>query len=62
MKVRVNQDICIGCGLCASMSPEVFQMNDDGLAEAITEDVADDQEEAAEESANDCPVSAIFID
>ena len=34
MKAYVDQDTCIGCGLCASVCPEVFEMNDEGKAEA----------------------------
>lgn len=34
MKAIVNQDSCIGCGLCISTVPEVFEVNADGKAEA----------------------------
>ena len=37
MKARVNQELCVGCGLCASMNPEVFQMDENGLATAVKE-------------------------
>ena len=30
MKAIVNQDTCIGCGLCISTVPEVFEVNADG--------------------------------
>ena len=33
MKVMIDRDGCISCGLCAGTCPEVFQMADDGLAE-----------------------------
>ena len=32
MKVKVNKDICIGCGACAAIVPDVFELEDDGLA------------------------------
>ena len=38
MKATVNED-CIGCGLCESTAPEVFEIGDDGLAHAIEEEV-----------------------
>ena len=42
MKAYVDKDACIGCGLCVDICPEVFSLDDDGLAEAINDDIADD--------------------
>jgi ferredoxin len=53
---------CIGCGACASICPEVFQMNDEGLAEAYVNPVPSDLEESAQEAADGCPVDAIHVD
>ena len=40
MKAIVNKDTCIGCGLCASMCPEVYNLDDEeGKAEAIDEEI-----------------------
>lgn len=33
----VNQDICIGCGTCESICPEMFRLNADGKSEVIKE-------------------------
>ena len=35
MKLEVDKDICIGCGACQAIAPDVFEINDDGLATAI---------------------------
>tara|TARA_B100001939_G_scaffold39585_1_gene30835 strand:- start:4652 stop:4900 length:249 start_codon:yes stop_codon:yes gene_type:complete len=32
MKVWIDQDLCTGDGLCAEICPEVFVMQNDGLA------------------------------
>ena len=61
MKATVDQEGCIGCGLCVDACPEVFRMNDDGLAEAYA-DVTSDNQEAAEEARDACPVGVISID
>ena len=37
MTANVNQEQCIGCGLCVGMAPEIFRMNDNGLSEAFGE-------------------------
>lgn len=56
MKARVNQELCVGCGLCVSMNPEVFQMDENGLATAVKET---EDETLLQESIDSCPVSAI---
>ena len=56
MKARVNKELCVGCGLCASMNPEVFQMDENGLATAVKET---ENEALLQESIDSCPVSAI---
>ncbi len=31
---KVDQDKCIGCGMCVSMCPDCFKLNDTGKAES----------------------------
>lgn len=57
MKVNVNED-CIGCGLCESMCPQVFRLNDDVSEVVSTDDVFRNE---AEEAAIACPVNAIEV-
>lgn len=59
MKAIVN-DSCIGCGLCAGTCPLVFTMGEDGLAHGG--DVPTNQEPAAQEARDGCPVGAIFLE
>jgi ferredoxin len=55
MKATVDQNICIGCGLCAGTAPDSFQINDEGKAEFYAE--IDDK--LIQQAIDDCPVSAI---
>ena len=47
MKANVDKDTCIGCGLCPTIAPEVFDMDDDGKAHTIVEEVPENSKEAA---------------
>ncbi|MEL1135854.1 ferredoxin [Desulfitobacterium sp. THU1] len=55
-------ETCIGCGACASVCPEVFRMNDEGLAEAYVNPVPSELEESAQEAADGCPTDSIHLD
>ncbi|MGL4338697.1 MAG: ferredoxin [Turicibacter sp.] len=62
MKAHVNQDTCIGCELCTSVCPEVFQMNDDGKSEVIAAIVAPEHEGTCKDAKESCPVDAISVE
>lgn len=62
MKATIDRPGCIGCGLCPSICPEVFQMADDGLAETIVEEIPTGVEGTAKEAAESCPVSVIAVE
>ena len=60
MKVFVDRNGCIGCGVCVEICPKVFQLADDGLSEVIAEPTGN--EDAVFEAAQSCPVEVIHID
>lgn len=62
MKANVDKEACIGCGLCPSISPEVFEMQDDGKAGVIGNKVPTEAESTAKESEESCPVNAISVE
>ena len=59
MKLVVNKDICIGCGACQAIAPDVFEIDDDGLATSIVEEINDEVSEDAIDAKEGCPVNAI---
>ena len=61
MKATVNEETCIGCGLCVDTCPEVFEMNDENSAEAKADPVPSEAETTCREAAESCPVDAIEI-
>jgi len=62
-KVTVDQDTCIGDAICASLCPDVFEMNDEGKAQPIVEVIEDENlYNCAKEAMEACPVGAISIE
>ncbi len=59
MKVEVFDDLCVSCGQCISLCPEVFEWGDDDKAVAKTSDVPQAQEVLAHEAVEGCPTAAI---
>ena len=59
MKATVDQNACIGCGLCANDCPEVFEMNAD---KAVSKgQVPAGKEDAAKNAAANFPVQCITV-
>ncbi len=59
MKVKVNSDACIGCGACAAIAPDIFEINDEGISEAKVSEVKEDDVDNAKEAIESCPTAAI---
>ena len=59
MKFKVDQELCIGCGACEGVCPEVFEMRDDDKAYVIKDPVPAELEDNALEAEESCPVEAI---
>ena len=59
MKVKVDKNLCIGCGACQAIEPSVFELEDDGLAKAIDEEIKDEVKENVIDALEGCPTSAI---
>jgi len=56
-EVYVDQEVCIGCGLCVSIVPEVFRLNQAGVSEV--HDPAGATEGLIQEAMDSCPVNCI---
>ncbi len=60
-KLVIDNDECIGCGTCAELYPELFELNEDeGKAYVIAGDKCGASD--CEEAAGTCPVEAITLE
>ena len=62
MKLEVDKDICIGCGACAAICPDVFEIDEDGLAISVVNEINEEVKEDAIDAKEGCPVNAIKED
>lgn len=60
LRVWVDPNVCVGNAMCESVAPLVFRMNDKRQSEVA--DASADTEEKILEAAENCPVSAIFVE
>ena len=60
--VKVSKDSCIGCGACQALVPDVFDLDDDGLAYVLENAKIDENIDDIKEAADNCPTGAINVD
>ena len=58
MKAFVDQETCIGCGLCCATCDAVFRLGDEGKSEACGT-VTEENQADVQTAIDNCPVSAI---
>jgi len=59
-KVQVDQELCIGCGACVNLCPEIFELQKDGKSRVIIENLCKQCD--YEIAINSCPVGAIKVE
>ena len=61
MKVEVDFGKCTGLGICESLAPEFFEVNDQGDLVLLKEDISPEELQAIEEAVSGCPTEALRI-
>jgi ferredoxin len=61
MKVIVDQDLCMGCGVCESIAPEIFSLGEELHANVILDPISEKYRLIVEEAIAECPEVAIKI-
>lgn len=61
MKVHVDPEVCAGFGVCVGLSPEVFELHDDGYAVVLVSEVPPELEDTVREAVSQCPSNAISL-
>jgi ferredoxin len=58
---KVDQNTCIGCGICPSVAPDNFVL-DGATAHVKKQPEKDDEKNKCKEALESCPVSAITFE
>lgn len=59
-KIKVDENLCIGCGTCVSLCPQSFKMNERHKSEPI--EPPGDPVEKIQEAVEACPAQAISLE
>lgn len=62
MKIIVDRTKCTGLGICESLAPDVFEVDDDGDLILLTDDVPEGGLDAVEEAIAGCPTEALRLE
>ncbi len=62
MKVFVDQNGCISCGMCVGECPQVFAFDDDGKSTTLAVDVPPVFQDDVQQARDSCPASVIMIE
>ena len=60
MRAFVDEELCIGCGICGDVCPEVFVV--ETKAEVIADPVPGGAEDCCRQAEEECPVTAISLE
>ena len=59
MEIKIDREVCMGSGNCQFWAPNVFDLDDDGVA--VTVDAGGDPDEKVVLAARGCPTGAISV-
>ena len=61
MKITVDRSRCTGLGICESLAPDVFEVDESGDLVLLTEEITDDLLSGVEEAIAGCPTEALRL-
>lgn len=61
MRVIVDSETCLGCGVCESIAPDIFVLGDEIYANVILDPIPEQSRDVVEEAVSECPEEAISI-
>ena len=60
-RVEVDRDRCVGSGVCESLAPAVFELDDDGVLVIHSSEPDEGQLDAVHDAVQSCPTRALSL-
>lgn len=61
MRIVVDRDRCNSLGVCESISPDHFEIDDDGELDLLRADVGADEQDLIRRAVTSCPSGALSL-
>ena len=61
-RVQVDRERCVGSGVCESLAPEVFEVDDDGALVVHKPEPADEELDDVRDAVQQCPARALALE
>lgn len=61
MRIVVDYNRCTGLGICESLAPELFEVDESGDLVVLDERVSQDQLDCARQAVEGCPTEALRL-
>ena len=62
MKTTVDPDVCMGCGICETIAPNIYRLDTQPYAIVLVDVVPPEEEANVREAMDACPEQAILIE
>jgi ferredoxin len=60
-RVQVDRERCVGSGVCESLAPDVFEIDDDGVLQVHREEPSADELDDVQDAVQQCPARALAL-
>lgn len=61
MKPGIHRRLCESNAVCVALAPEVFDLDDQGIAMALVDQLDEGQEDLTRMAVDGCPRAAVFL-
>jgi ferredoxin len=60
--IEIDEDLCIGAGICESIAPDVFQVQEEKATLLLSTEITADNRDLMTQAVSRCPAAALRIE